>query len=211
MPRFAGVPDLGGILLFIQEICGCVWMPTDGLPFGPTLLCCFRILAAVLSCFSASNGVVDTRVVPPLCEIPASPATAVGRVIRGNAVALAHFVTPTASDEQQSNCAFLPSLSTAIFAHIHRLIPGLAIACPEQVVQGKEESSGRIHRIRLESCVKLEQTIERPHTWKVSSGRHVLDVLFELQPLACILPQCMEWTAHRSDHSVSCTVRFVVI
>eukprot|EP00752_Nemacystus_decipiens_P009320 g8328.t1 len=42
------------------------------------------------------------------------------------------------------------------------------LACDETlyIIQGKE-SSGRIHRVRLESCVLMEQTIEQPHTWKV--------------------------------------------
>eukprot|EP00903_Cladosiphon_okamuranus_P019966 g18348.t1 len=36
-----------------------------------------------------------------------------------------------------------------------------------EVIQGKKESSGRIHRVRLESCLLMEQAIEQPHTWKV--------------------------------------------
>lgn len=37
----------------------------------------------------------------------------------------------------------------------------------EQVIQGAMESAERTHRIRLESCLLVEQTIDQPHTWKV--------------------------------------------
>ena len=49
-----------------------------------------------------------------------------------------------------------------------------------QIIQGKKESSGRIHRVRLESCILMEQTIEQPHTWKVVYERKPLDRTHEL-------------------------------
>ncbi|CAB1115277.1 unnamed protein product [Ectocarpus sp. CCAP 1310/34] len=72
------------------------------------------------------------------------------------------------------------------FAQIRNVLAGNAtvtfqvdvdLACDEtfyvkdkgtgEIIQGKKESSGRIHRIRLESCLLMEHAIEQPHIWKV--------------------------------------------
>ncbi|CAM9620246.1 unnamed protein product [Hapterophycus canaliculatus] len=44
-----------------------------------------------------------------------------------------------------------------------------------EIVQGQMESAERTHRIRLESCLLMEQTIDQPHTWKVIDLDNWLD------------------------------------
>lgn len=54
--------------------------------------------------------------------------------------------------------------------------------CSQQVIQGKEESAGRRHRVRLESHhVLSDQIIQKPHAWKVMNAlRYFIVLVFAL-------------------------------